>query len=62
MGSIEQIPGIAWGRLLHVSTPGLNVSKALAVCVAPSESVPRGARAVSRKLSPRHIRVSTPLL
>ena len=44
-------PGIAWGRLLHVSTPGLNVSKARAVYVAPSESVPRGARAVSRKLS-----------
>ncbi len=45
-------PCIARGRLLHVSTPGINVSKARAVYVASFESVPRGARAVSRKLSP----------
>jgi len=40
-------PGIAWGRLFHVSTPTRAVSRRTAVMCAPSESVPRGARAVS---------------
>jgi len=40
-------PGIAWGRLSHVSTPTRAVSKRTAGRCAPSESVPRGTRAVS---------------
>jgi hypothetical protein len=40
-------PGIAWGRLFHVSTPTRAVSRRTAVRCAPSESVPRGTRAVS---------------
>jgi hypothetical protein len=40
-------PGIAWGRLSHVSTPTRAVSKRTAGGCAPSESVPRGTRAVS---------------
>jgi hypothetical protein len=57
--SFGRRPGITWGCLLYVRFPVHAVSKALAVKVVPSESVPRGARAVSRKLSPRHIVVST---
>jgi hypothetical protein len=52
-------PGIAWGRLFHVSTPARAVSSARAVRYAPSESVPRGTQAVSLKLAARHFRVST---